>query len=104
MNLIALIKERAKYYKCLACSQALADCDVKLLNQSDGHCTVEVTCGNCGVSFVAVLLLKRRKHPDGLPTTAADAPISSDELLDVHQQLKAFSGSLTHLFQPPSAR
>jgi hypothetical protein len=97
MNLIALIKERAKYYKCLACSQALADCDVRLLNESQAHCTVEVTCGRCGVSFVAVLL-KRRKHPDGLPRTASAEPISDDELLDLHQQLKEHSGSLEQLF------
>jgi hypothetical protein len=98
MNLIALIKERAKYYKCLACSQALADCDVKLLNESPAHCTVEVTCGRCGVSFVAVLL-KQRKHPDGLPKAAAGEPISGDELVEVHQQLKDFSGPLDQLFR-----
>jgi hypothetical protein len=97
MNLIALIKERAKYYKCLACSQALADCQVKLLNEADGHCTVEVTCANCGVSFVAVLLLKKGRHPDGLPKAAREGPISGDELLDVHEHMKAFSGSLRDL-------
>ena len=97
MNLIALIKERAKYYKCLACSQALADCQVKLLNEADGHCTVEVTCANCGVSFVAVLLLKKAKHPDGLPKAAEEDPISTDEMIDVHEYMKAFSGSLREL-------
>lgn len=97
MNLIALIKERAKYYKCLACSQALADCEVKLLNEADGHCTVEVTCANCGVSFVAVLLLKKARHPEGLPKVAREGPISGDELLDVHEQMKAFNGSLKDL-------
>jgi hypothetical protein len=97
VNLIALIKERAKYYKCLACSQALADCQVKLLNEADGHCTVEVTCASCGVSFVAVLLLKKEKHPDGLPKAAEAGPISSDELLDVHEYLKAFSGTMREL-------
>ena len=42
-------------------------------NEADGHCTVEVTCANCGVSFVAVLLLKKAKHPDGLPAAASQA-------------------------------
>jgi len=97
VNLISLIKERDKYYKCLACSQALADCQVKLLNEADGHCTVEVTCANCGVSFVAVLLLKKAKHPDGLPKAASKGPIISDEMLDVHQYLRAFNGSMKEL-------
>jgi hypothetical protein len=97
VNLIALIKERAKYYKCLACSQTLADCHVKLLNEAEGHCTVEVTCASCGVSFVAVLLLKKAKHPDGLPKAAEEGPISSDEMLDVHEYMKAFHGSIKEL-------
>jgi hypothetical protein len=104
VNLIALIKERAKYYKCLACSQALADCDVKLINEADGHCTVEVTCAKCGVSFVAVLLLKKGKHPDGLPKAASEGPITSDELLDVHERMKAFNGSMKELVRWRSPR
>lgn len=104
MNLIALIKERAKYYKCLACSQALTDCEVKLLNESEGHCTVEVTCAHCGVSFVAVLLLKKPKHPEGLPKAAAEGPISGDELLDVHQHLRDFRGSLRELLRVRGGR
>lgn len=104
MNLIALIKERAKYYKCMACSQALTDCQVKLLNEADGHCTVEVTCANCSVSFVAVLLLKKAKHPDGLPKAAEEGPISTDEMIDVHQYMKAFNGSLRELARGRSSR
>ena len=104
MNLIALIKERAKDYKCLACSRPLAGCEVKLLNESDGHCTIEVTCANCDVSFIAVLLLKKAKHPDGLPKAAEEGPITSDEMLDVHQHMKAFNGSLKELVRWRSSR
>ena len=56
-----------------------------------------MTCANCGVSFVAVLLLKKAKHPDGLPQAADEGPISTDEMLDVHEYMKAFSGSLKEL-------
>jgi hypothetical protein len=49
------------------------------------------------VSFVAVLLLKKAKHPDGLPKAAEEGPISTDEMLDVHEYMKAFSGSLKEL-------
>lgn len=104
MNLIALIKERAKHYKCLACSQALADCQVSVLNEADGHCTVEVTCASCGVTFVAVLLLKKATHPDGLPKVASQGPISSDEMLDVHEYMKAFNGPIKELVRRPPSR
>lgn len=104
MNLIAMIKERARSYKCLACSQPLADCRVNLLSETAAHCTVEVTCANCGVSFVAVLLLKKARHPDGLPRAAKKGPISGDELLDLHQQLQSFNGSLKELVGRRRAR
>src|SRR4029077_14975442 len=87
-----------------ACSQALADCQVKLLNEADGHCTVEVTCANCGVSFVAVLLLKKAKHPDGLPKAASQGPITSDEMLDVHEFMKAFNGPIKELVRWRASR
>jgi hypothetical protein len=103
VNLIGLIKERARNYRCVSCSQTLGDCEVQLLSQKDAHCTVEVTCGRCGFTFIAVLLLKRKTHPDGLPKNVDD-PISSDDLLDVHEQLKGFDGSFTQLLQPQSRR
>ncbi|HYM50934.1 MAG TPA: hypothetical protein VET65_10250 [Candidatus Limnocylindrales bacterium] len=99
MNLIALIKERAKHHRCLACSKALADCGVTLLAESQGHCTVEVTCASCGVSFIAVLLLRPRAHPDGMPSGITE-PITGDDLLDVYQQLKHHRGPLTELLSP----
>ena len=96
MNLIALIKERARRHRCLACARALAGCDVTLLTEERGHCTVSVTCASCGVSFMAVVLLHRRPHPDGVPP-GIEAPISGDDLLEVHQRLKRHHGRLSDL-------
>src|SRR3989442_9107829 len=98
VNILGLIKERARNCRCVNCAQTLGDCEVRLLSQKDAHCTVEVTCGSCGFTFIAVLLLKRKAHPDGLPKNVQD-PISSDDLLDVHEWLKAFDGSFTQLLQ-----
>lgn len=96
MNLIGLIKERARNYRCVSCAETLGDCDVRLLSQKGVHCTVEVTCGNCGFTFIAVLLVRRKTHPDGLPKNLEE-PITSDDLLDVHEQLKGFDGSFSEL-------
>jgi hypothetical protein len=103
VNLIGLIRERARNYRCVNCAQTLGECEVRLLSQKDAHCTVEVTCGNCGFTFIAVLLLKPKTHPDGLPKHAQE-PISSDDLLDVHERLKEFDGSFTELLQPQARR
>lgn len=98
MNLIGLIKERARNYRCVSCAQTLGDCEVRLLSQKDAHYTVEVTCGNCGFTFIAILLLRRKAHPDGLPKNLEE-PITSDDLLDVHERLKDLDGSFTELLQ-----
>ena len=87
MNLVALIKERAKYYQCLACGKALAGCEVEILSQKQGHCTVQVTCANCQVSFVAVLLFKQPRRGETPPDESL-GPITSDELLEVHERLR----------------
>jgi len=102
MNLIALIKERARHYRCVSCWQQLgANCQVNLLAQSEGHCTAEVTCGKCAFSFIAVFAVRKRKHPDGLPKNVS-GPISSDELLDLHEYLKHAEGSLRDFLSLPT--
>jgi hypothetical protein len=100
VDLIALIKERAREHECLSCSRPLAGCGVALLTQDRSHCTVSVTCANCGATFTAVILIRRRPHPEGLPE-AIDSAISGDELVDVHQRLRDFRGRLTDLLSVP---
>lgn len=104
MNLMGLIRERARHYRCVSCWQPLGpSCQVNLLSQNQAHCTAEVTCPRCGFSFVAVFVIARRKHPDGLPTGTRE-PITADELLDLHEQLEPFRGSLKDLFHLPTSR
>ena len=103
MNLVAMIRERARHYRCVSCWQLLgANCQVNILAQSEGHCTAEVTCGKCAFSFIAVFAVKRRKHPEGLPKNISE-PISSDELLDVHEYLTSSTASLKDLFRLPTS-
>jgi hypothetical protein len=51
-----------------------------------------------------VLLLKKAKHPDGLPKAASEGPISGDEMLDVHEYMKVFSGSMRELTRSRPSR
>lgn len=103
MDLIALIKERAREHNCLNCSRALAGCQVILLSQDRSHCTVNVTCANCGASFTAVILLRRRQHPEGAPA-GIESAISGDEMVDLHQRLRDHRGGLTDLLSVPPRR
>ena len=58
MNIIAFIKERARYYNCPACARNLESCEVRMLKQAESHLTVEVTCARCHVTFIVVLAVQ----------------------------------------------
>jgi len=104
VNLIGFIRDRARHYRCISCSQLLGTgCEVNVLSQNEGHCSAEITCGRCGFSFVAVFVIARRRHPDGVPRGARE-PISADELLELHERLRDFDGSLAELGHQPSQR
>jgi hypothetical protein len=106
MNIIAFIKERARYYNCPACARNLESCEVRMLKQADSHLTVEVTCAKCSVTFIVVLAVQYSSDEEVEVVEDQDRvavrqremdPISDDEILDVHDLLRNFSGSLSDL-------
>ena len=108
MNIIAFIKERAKYYNCPACARNLESCEVRMLKQAESHLTVEVTCARCHVTFIVVLAVQysAEEMEDMLEEPARHAHagaeldhISHDEVLDVHDMLKEFEGSFKDLLR-----
>jgi hypothetical protein len=111
MNIIAFIKDRARYYNCPACARNLESCEVKMLKQAESHLTVEVTCARCRVTFVVVLAVQY--NGDDADDAAVEelvqvgsndaAPISHDEVLDVHDMLRDFKGSFKDLLKTTDA-
>src|SRR4030088_2411309 len=105
MNIIAFIKERAKYYNCPACARNLESCEVRMLKQAESHLTVEVTCARCHVTFIVVLAVQdsgdeideRVEEPMEMAAVESAAPISPDEVLDVHDLLRDFRGNFKDL-------
>ena len=114
MNIIAFIKERARYYNCPACARNLESCEVKMLEQADSHLTVEVTCARCSVNFIVVLQVAYSRDEEAVELDAepdrervaagASAPISHDEVLDVHDLLRDYRGSLKDLIRSDDPR
>jgi len=107
MNIIAFIKDRARYYNCPACARNLESCEVKMLKQAESHLTVEVTCARCSVTFIVVLAVQY--DGDDIDEAAVEepaqvgradaAPISTDEVLDVHDMLRDFKGNFKDLLK-----
>jgi hypothetical protein len=107
MNIIAFIKERARYYNCPACARNLESCEVRMLKQAESHLTVEVTCARCHVTFIVVLAVQYNadeleevvEEPVELAGVEAASPISHDEVLDVHDLLRDFKGNFRDLLR-----
>ncbi|MHB8507832.1 MAG: hypothetical protein ACYDGR_04185 [Candidatus Dormibacteria bacterium] len=111
MNIIAFIKERARFYNCPACARNLESCEVRMLKQADQHLTVEVTCARCHVTFIVVLAVQYSSEEEmelaeepAIGPANESAPITHDEVLDVHDLLRDFSGSLRDLIRSDDPR
>jgi hypothetical protein len=104
VNIIAFIKERARYYKCPACARNLESCEVRMLEQAESHLTVEVTCARCHVTFHVMLGIhapedERELADEPAYERAGGDPISDDEILDVHEMLSGFKGNFRDLLR-----
>lgn len=98
MEILSFLRESAGDYPCPGCQASLADCAMELIQQEAAVYTVEVTCASCAISFLVVL---RIEQDEDLAAGPPVPPITSDELLDVHQVLNGHQGPLTELFAGP---
>jgi len=105
VNMIDFIRDRARFYNCPVCGRSLKGCDVQVLSHEDERFHLQVTCAQCQVTFIVVLAIAggavdeiEVATPEHVEEPVAVAePISVDEILDLHQYLKGFQGTLTDL-------
>ena len=109
MSIIEFIRDRARYYNCPVCGRSLKGCDVQVLSHEDERFHLQVTCAQCQVTFIVVLAIAGGAvdEIESMKTEAAPAPvveaapISVDEILDLHLYLKNYQGTLKELIQLP---
>jgi hypothetical protein len=112
MSIIEFIRDRARFYNCPVCGRSLKGCDIQVLSHEEERFHLQVTCGQCQVTFIVVLAIagggveevESIETPAALASTAGEPelePISVDEILDVHLYLKSFQGTLTDLLHQP---
>ncbi len=115
MDLLELLRSQAKRYRCAACGKSMADCDINILAQQGNRALVRVTCTSCSDENLLQIVFQseglteaegeavpaaqpRRRRPtidEGRPEL--DDPISSDELLDLHNALQSYEGGFREL-------
>ena len=87
---------------CPQCGHLYTDSEVGVLQESDMAILATITCGKCQYQSVVTLSLGGANTPSSLPSDLRAPeigkflnlePITTDELLDVHQYLKKTKGN-----------
>jgi hypothetical protein len=81
-------------HRCTVCDAAVPADRVKLLAWREDLCFLQLDCGDC-LSTTLGFVMASQSETDGRPAPAA--PISSDDVLDMHQLLATWRGDLTGL-------
>ena len=96
-------------FGCAACGLAYGEHGIRVLAERDGLFFVDLACDMCGSSATAIVTVALDDElgaqvidPELVPAVAASgapAPLSLDDVLDVHQVLSAWQGDLVGLLR-----
>ena len=93
MDWIGAILDSIREMECPCCGARLASCAVRGVTAEPNALIVRVLCTVCGENSLAVV--KRDQ--------AADLPISRDDVLDAHEFLQRWHGTVTEVLVPRAA-
>jgi len=105
-------------FSCPACRRHYEASSIRLLAERDGVYFVDLDCAACSSRSVAIVTLGMddaeaaiaevpaagdlRQQLEPPPAGLPDAPISPDEVLEMHQFLAAFRGDVAQMFRAGS--
>jgi predicted RNA-binding Zn-ribbon protein involved in translation (DUF1610 family) len=110
-------------FTCPACGRRYRGSKVRLLAERDGLFFVDLDCAQCGSHTVAIVTVEIDESqalitdisdlnlsPDELPEHLGEplpvgaAPVTADDVLEMHEFLAAFKGDARKLLSPASQR
>lgn len=110
-------------FTCPACGRRYRGSKIRLLAERDGLFFVDLDCARCGSHTVAIVTVEIDETTasiteisdlslsidalpehlgEALPTDAA--PVTADDVLEMHEFLAQFQGDVSHLFRPSAQR
>ena len=108
MNILRYLREQAKEYRCTACGADHGRSEIKLVGRHESAWIVKVICAGCATEFRLLVVVDEAKavamkqdHPSGIRRRP---PVTLDEVLDTHEFLLGYSGSLDDLLAAPLTR
>lgn len=96
MDWIGAILESIREMECPNCGARLQSCSVRGITAEPDALVVRLACSVCGENSLAVV---KREGAAG----AGPGPISRDDVLDAHEFLKRWHGSVAEILTPRAA-
>ena len=105
VDLVHLLRSQARRYRCVQCGESMAECGINVLAQQGNRALVRVTCPSCKDENLLQIIFQTEAD-SALPATENvidegfdrnAAPITGDEILELHDLLSGHAGGLTEL-------
>jgi hypothetical protein len=113
VNILRFLREQAKGYDCSVCGQNHARSDIRVLGKLESAWIVRVTCSKCDTSFKLLVVIDEERANVSPVQELAEPPrkerrrrpaVSLDEVLDAHEFLKGYDGSVTEMLEADGQR
>ncbi len=107
MNILRRLREEAKKFDCSVCGTNHTRSDIRVLGKLDSAWIVRVTCSTCQTAFKLLVVVEEQKAAvtpvkEERPRASRRPPVTSDDVLDAHETLRAFQGDVGALFKRPA--
>lgn len=119
MNILRFLRDQAKNYDCSVCGSNHARSEIRVLGKLESAWVIRVTCTGCQTSFKLLVVVDaaaggasrasfspvKEDHPsspvkEDHPSERRKPPVTPDEVLDAHEFLRTYDGSLDSLVKP----
>jgi hypothetical protein len=112
VNILRFLREQAKGYDCSVCGQNHARSDIRVLGKLESAWIVRVTCSKCHTSFKLLVVVDEertnvspvREAEPHRPERKRRPAVSFDEVLDAHDFLKGYEGSVSDMLDGDGKR
>lgn len=109
MNILRILRERAKAFDCTVCGTNHARSEIRLIGRMEKAWIVRVTCSSCSTAFKLLVLEQQETASispvkEERPRDRRKPPMTADDVLDAHEKLREFRGDVSALFKRAAAK
>jgi hypothetical protein len=103
MNILRMLRERAKDYDCGVCGTNHSRSEISVVGKREGAYVVRVVCSKCPTNVMLHVYVGEK--PAALkalaqPKRQLRPALTFDDVIDAHELLESLSGDVGELFAP----